>query len=167
MKKIIAAVCAMVVIGVLGYAYIEKMAPPDALLTTVSVMTTAGAPHTLSQQGKLFTSALILMSVGLLIAAVAQLLNPKPTGEEELLTGFFGGNGDEKMVMKELAVSKASPCANKRKADIIQKHGVVVVGIKRKGGFDIDVPLSAKIPAGSSVLVLGSPATILGVEKKR
>lgn len=137
---------------------------PDAFLSTVSVMATVGIPAGLSTAGKLFTAALIIASVALVIAAVAKLV-AKPAEEQELLTGFFSTPGSEGMIMKEVKVGKA--LAGQTKAQILQNFGAVIVGVKNKAGFEVDIPLKMRVKAGSSVLLLGSPASLLRIEKGR
>ncbi len=168
MKRVLAALVAVLVLGTLGYSLIEKMPLPDAVLSTVSVMTTTGAPQNMSTSGKLFTAALIIASISLIVAAVAKFLNPPVAQEEELLSGFFGtAPEDHGLIMREVSVGSGSSLAGLQKSQIIQRHGVIVVGVKRKGGFDINAPLSMRVKAGSTVLILGTPATILGIERKK
>ncbi len=69
--------------------------------------------------------------------------------------------------MKEVSVNKKSSISGLSKAQILQGYGAVVVGIKHRAGFDINVPLNTKVKSGSTVLLLGSPATLLGVEKRK
>lgn len=168
MKKVFAALVAVLVVGTVGYAIIEKMPFLDALLSTVALMGTVALPQGLTSAGKLFTIALIIASFSLVLTAIFRFLNPPVEEDEEALSGFFGSTGSgEQLMMKELDISSKSPLAGLQKAQIIQRHGVVVVGIKHKGGFDIDVPLTARVKSGSSVLVLGSPAKIIATEKKK
>lgn len=167
MKRVLSALAAVLALGTVGYFIIEKMAFPDAFLSAVSVMATVGVPAGLSTGGKLFTAILIMSSIGLVIAAIARLVI-KPPEEEELLTGFFRpGSGSERMIMKEVKVSGSSPLSGLSKAQVLQNHGLVVVGLKSKTGFDVDIPLKAKVKSGSSVLLLGSPAALLGIERKK
>lgn len=168
MKKVFAALVAVLALGTVGYVLVEKMQFPDALLAAVSVMATVGVPQSLTSAGKLFTTALVIASVSIIITAVYRFFNPPVEEGEEALSGFFSSAPQsENLIMKELSIGSKSPLAGLQKGQIIQKHGVVIVGIKRKGGFDINVPLAARVKSGSSVLVLGSPATIIGVERKR
>lgn len=168
MKRVFAALVAVLAVGTAGYVLVEKMQLPDALLSAVSVMATVGVPDGLTSAGKLFTTALVIASVSIIVTAVYRFFNPPVEEGEEALSGFFSSTPQsENLVMKELKIGSKSPLAGLQKGQIIQKYGVVVVGIKRKGGFDINVPLTARVKRGSSVLVLGSPATILGVERKR
>ena len=113
--------------------------------------------------------ALIIASISIIIAAVYKFFNPPIEEDEEALSGFFSSaqGSQQNLIMKELKVGKGSPLAGQQKAQVIQKYGVVVVGIKHKGGFDIDVPLSARVKSGSSILVLGTPATVMAAEKGR
>ena len=162
------ALVAVLVLGTFGYVLIEKMPLPDAALSAVSVMTTTGAPQNLSASGKLFTAALIIASIGLIIAALTRFFGPPARNEEEMLTSFFGTTQQgQSLIMKEVNATSGSPLAGLQKSQVLQKYGVVVVGVKHKGGFDIDVPLNMRIKAGSTVLLLGTPATIIGVEKRR
>ncbi len=167
MKQVLSALAAVLALGTAGYLLIEKMAFPDAFLSAISVMATVGVPANLSTGGKLFTAILIMSAIGLVIAAVARLV-AKPEEEEELLTGFFGpGSGSERMIMKEVKVPNGSPLSGLSKAQVLQNHGFVVVGIKSRAGFDVDIPLKARVKAGSSVLLLGSPAALIGIERKK
>ncbi len=168
MKKVFAALVAVLVVGTVGYVLVEKMQFPDALLSAVSVMATVGVPQGLTAAGKLFTTALVIASIGIVIAAVYRFFNPPVEEDEGALSGFFSSpSQSQNLMMKELKVGKGSPLAGLQKAQVIQKYGVIVVGIKHKGGFDIDVPLGTRVKSGSSVLVLGTPATIISVERKR
>lgn len=168
MKKVFAALVAVLVVGTVGYAIIEKMQFLDALLSTVALMGTIAMPQNLTAAGKLFTIALIIASFSIILTAIFRFFHPPVEEDEEALSGFFGSAPQsENLIMKELSISSKSPLAGLQKGRIIQRYGVVVVGIKRKGGFDINVPLAARVKRGSSVIVLGSPATILGVERKR
>lgn len=174
MRKVLGALVAVIVLGTAGYTLLEKMPFQDALLSTVSVMATVGAPPSLTAAGKLFTAALIVASVGVLVAAFVKFFSPPLKEEEETLTGFFSttpqtGTGlqRENLIMKELKVGSGSPLAGLQKRQVLEKYGVVVVGAKRKSGFDINVPMTAKVKSGSTVLLLGTPATILGVERRR
>lgn len=168
MKKVFAALVAVLAVGTVGYVLVEKMRFPDALLSAVSVMATVGMPQGLTSVGKIFTAALIIASVSIIVTAVYRFFSPPVEDGEEALSGFFSSAPQsESLIMKELKVGRGSPLAGLQKAQVIRKCGVVVVGIKRKGGFDIDVPPGSRIKSGSAVLVLGSPATILGVERKR
>lgn len=168
MKKVFAALVAVLVVGTVGYVLIEKMQFPDALLSAVSVMATVGTPQNMTAAGKLFTTALIVASLSVIVTAIFRFFSPPVEKDEEALSGFFSPAGaSEQMIMKELNVSSKSPLAGLQKGQVIQKYGLVVVGVKHKGGFDLDVPLTARVKSGSTILVLGSPATILGVEKKR
>lgn len=164
MRRVLSALAAVVILGTVGYALIEGMAFEDAVLSTVSVMATVGLPEGLTSAGKIFTSALIVATVGLVVAAVARLV-AKPEEEEELLTGFFS-SGQGAMIMKEIKITKGSPLAGLSKARILQSYGLVVVGIKSRAGFDVDVPLKARARSGSSILLLGSPSALLGIERK-
>ncbi len=168
MKKVFAALVAVLAVGTVGYVLVEKMQFPDALLSAVSVMATVGVPQDLTPAGKLFTTALIIASVSIIITAVYRFFSPPVEESEEALSGFFSSAPQsENLIMKELSIGSKSPLAGLQKAQVIRKYGVVVVGIKRKGGFDIDVPPGSRIKSGAAVLVLGSPASILGVERKR
>ncbi|MBI2550263.1 TrkA C-terminal domain-containing protein [Candidatus Woesearchaeota archaeon] len=167
MRKVLGALLAVLALGIAGYTFIEKQQFADALLSTAAVMTTTGIPGNLSQPGKLFTAALLLASVGIVVAAVARFFNPPIEDSEETLTGFFGASGQENLIMKEVSVNKKSSLSGLSKAQILQNYGAVVVGIKHRAGFDINVPLNTKVKSGSTVLLLGSPATLLGVGKKR
>ncbi len=164
MRKILAALVAVLVLGTLGYALIEDMNFADSLLSAVSVMATVSSPQDLSQPGKLFTAALIVSSVGLIIAAIARLLSPPTQEEEGMLTDFFG-SGNENLVMKEVKIGKALSGLNKEA--ILERYGAVVVGVKHKGGFDINAPLGMKVKGGSSVLLLGTPAALMRIERKK
>ena len=168
MKKVFGALVAVLVVGTIGYSIIEKMPLLDALLSTVALMGTISMPQGLTAAGKLFTIALIIASFSLILTAIFRFLNPPVEEGEEAVSGFFGSaSQSENLIMKELKVGSGSALAGLQKAQIIQKYGIVVVGIKHKGGFDIYVPLNSRIKSGSSVLVLGSPATIIGSEKRR
>lgn len=165
MRKVLSALVAVAILGVIGYILLEKMPFPDAFLSTVSVMATVGIPAGLSTAGKLFTAALVIASVAVIINAIANFF-AKPDDEEELLTGFFS-SPSEGMIMKEVKIGKGSPLAGLTKSQVLQNYGAVIVGVKNKAGFDVDVPLNMKVKAGSSVLLLGSPAALLRVERKK
>ena len=168
LKKVLAALVAVLVLGTFGYVLIEKMPFADAALSAVSVMTTTGAPQNLSASGKLFTAALIIASIGIIVSALLKFFGPQARNEDEMLTGFFGTSPqDQSLIMKEVKVNSGSSLAGIRKSQIIQNYGVIVVGVKRKGGFDINAPLSMRVKAGSTVLLLGTPAMIMGVERKK
>ncbi len=168
LKRVLAALVAVLVLGVFGYVLIEKMPFADAALSAVSVMTTTGTPQNLSASGKLFTAALIIASIGVIAAALVKFFRPQAIAEDDALTNFFGTSPDDQgLIMKEVKVRSGSPLAGLQKSQIIQRHGVIVVGVKHKGGFDINAPLSMRVKAGSTVLILGTPATILGIERKR
>ncbi len=168
MKKVFTALVAVLVVGTIGYAITEKMPFLDALFSTIALMGTIAVPQGLTSAGKLFTIALIIGSFSLILTAIFRFLNPPVEEGEEALSGFFSSAPQsENLIMKELSISSKSPLAGLQKGQIIQKYGVVVVGIKHKGGFDIYVPLNSRVKSGSSVIVLGSPATIIGVERKR
>ena len=167
MKKILASLLIVLLLGTIGYALVERMKLPDALLSAVSVMSLSDVPTGISPMGKLFTTALIIGSISIIVAGIYRMLNP-PSQEDEMLTDFFGtSSNQENLMMKELKVDKRSPLAGHQKAQILEKHGLVVVGVKHKGGFDVNVPLRMKVKSGSSVLVLGTPAALLNAEKKR
>ncbi|MEA2051723.1 MAG: potassium channel family protein, partial [Euryarchaeota archaeon] len=55
------------VVGTVGFIYIEGLTPFDALYLTIATVTTVGygdiVPET--QNGKIFTAALIIMGVGI------------------------------------------------------------------------------------------------------
>ena len=168
MKRVLAALVAVLVLGIFGYALIEKMPFADAALSAVSVMTTTGAPQNLSASGKLFTAALIIASIGVIVAALVKFFSPPARGEDDMLTNFFGASPeDQGLIMKEVKVRSGSSLAGLQKSQIIQRHGVIVVGVKHKGGFDINAPLSMRVKAGSTVLILGTPAAIMSVERKK
>ena len=153
-------------LGTTGFSVMERMKLPDALLSAVSVMTLADIPSGLSPMGKLFTVAIVLGTLTIIISGVYRKLNPQE-GQDETLTNFFGsGSGQQDIIMKELKIDKRSQLAGRQKAQILEKHGLVVVGVKHKGGFDVDVPLKMKVNNGSSILVLGTPAAVLAAEKK-
>lgn len=163
MREIVAAVLAVLVLGTVGYAVIGNMSLVDAVFSTVSVVATVNTPEGLSDSGKLFTAALLIVSIGVWITAVVRFLNP-PVEGEDVLTGFFAPE-QEGFIMKEIRIG--SSLAGMRKAQILQQHGVIVVGVKKKSGFDIDAPATMRVKKGSSVLVMGAPAAIIGLEKKR
>lgn len=165
MGKVLSALVVVIVLGILGYMMIEKMPFADALFSAVSVMTTVGAPSGLSTAGKLFSSALMIASVAVIVTAVASF-SAKPAEEEELLTGFFSSPG-EGMIIKEVKAGKGNSLSGQTKAQILQDFGAVVVGVKNKAGFEVDIPLKMRVKAGSSILLLGSPAALLRVEKGR
>lgn len=174
MRRVLGALVAVIVLGTAGYTLLEKMPLHDALLSTVSVMATVGAPPSLTAAGKLFTAALIVASVGILVAAFTKFFSPQLKEEEETLTSFFSttpqtetGLQRENLIMKEINVGNRSPLAGLQKRQVLEKYGVVVVGAKRKSGFDINVPMAMRVKSGSTVLLLGTPATILGVERKK
>ena len=166
LKKILASLLIVLLLGTVGYALVERMKLPDALLSAVSVMSLADIPSGMSPIGKLFTTALIIGSISIIVAGIYTLINP-PAQEDEMLTNFFGSSKEqENLMMKEVKVDKRSQLAGKQKVQILEKYGLVVVGIKHKGGFDVDVPLRTRIKSGSSILVLGTPAALLNAEKK-
>lgn len=168
MKRVLAALVAVLILGTVGYVLIEKMPFADAALSAVSVMTTTGLPQNLSASGKLFTAALIIASISIIVAALIKFFSPTVRGEDDTLTNFFGASPeDQGLIMKEVKVRSGSSLAGLQKSQIIQRHGVVVVGVKHKGGFDINAPLSMRVKAGSTVLILGTPATAMAVERKK
>ena len=167
LKKILASLLIVLLLGTFGFITIEKMKLPDALLSAVSVMSLADIPAGMSPMGKLFTTALIIGSISIIVAGIYAMLNP-PAQQDEMLTNFFGTSPEqENLMMKEVKVDKRSPLAGRQKAQILESHGLVVVGIKSKGGFDVNVPLKTRIKSGSSALLLGTPAAIIRLEKKK
>jgi len=161
LRKILAALVAVLALGTVGFIAIEKTSVTDALLSTVSIMSTNGIPQFLGTGGKLLAIGLIVASVGLLIALFAKLFGmPLPEGNDSM-PDF---SGDEDMMMRE---AKAGKLSGMKKQAILEKYSVVVIGIKHRGGFDINIPLSAKIKAGDSVLLMGTPAALLRLERKK
>ena len=168
MRKVVAALVAVLVLGTTGYMAIEKMPLPAAFSSTVSVMATVGMPQNISSSGQLFTTALIIAAIGVWVAFFVKFFTPGVKEQEDTLTGFFGPEaGNENLMMKEVKVGSGSALAGLKKSQILERYGTVVVGIKRKSGFDINLPLTARVKSGSTVLLLGSPATIMGAERKR
>jgi hypothetical protein len=166
--RVIAGFIAVVILGTIGYFLGESMTLTDAFLSTVSVMTTVGLPQGLSEQGKILSAVLILASVVLAGLALYKLFEPPIKEEEEMLSGFFEPSStNDEAVMKEVKVGLGNRLAGLQKAQILQKYGVVVVGIKKKNGFDVNVPLTMRVKKDSSVLLLGTPAAIIGVERKK
>lgn len=163
LRKIFGALVAVLVLGTVGYVFVEKMNFPDALLSAVSVIATVGSPQNLSTAGKLLTTLIIVSSIGLAIAALARILNPQVQDEETLTD--FSGPGSEGTIMKEVKVGKSF--SGMKKQAILEKYGVVIIGIKHRGGFDVNVPLNAKFKTSDSVLVMGTPAALLRLEKKK
>ena len=49
----------------------------------------------------------------------------------------------------------------------MERFGAIVFGVKQKGGFDVNIPLTARVKKGSTVLLLGTPASLVRLEKKR
>ena len=165
MKKILTSLLVVLSLGTTGFMVIERMRLPDALLSAVSAMALADIPDGLSQMGKLFTVAVVLGSITVIIAGIYRLLNQQ--GQDDTLTNFFGTEqGRQDIMMKEIKIDKRSPLAGCQKAQILEKHGLVVVGVKHKGGFDVDIPLKMRVKSSSSILVLGTPAAIMAAERK-
>jgi hypothetical protein len=161
LKKVLGALVAVLVLGVLGYVFIEDMDLGNAFFSAVLVMSTTGSPLGLSTAGKIFTATLILATLSLAIIGLSKILNPK---EEEMqtLTDFSVPGGDESMMM-EFKVGKA--LAGMKKQEILENHGAIVIGVKHRGGFDINIPLNFKLVSGSSVLMMGSPAALIKIGK--
>src|SRR5436305_3391737 len=68
LKIAIFLVLCVLVLGTVGYMLIEQLAFVDALYTTVDMMATVGSvAHPLSEGGKLFTIAIIVLGVGSLL----------------------------------------------------------------------------------------------------
>ena len=47
-----------------------------------------------------------------------------------------------------------------RKIDVLNKFGVVVIGVEKGKTFDVNVPFAAKLKKGSSVVVMGAETQI-------
>src|SRR5438270_299090 len=61
-------VLGVLVLGTAGYMLIEQLSFVDALYTTIDMMATVGnVVHPLSQPGRLFTIAVIILGVGSLL----------------------------------------------------------------------------------------------------
>jgi hypothetical protein len=165
LKKILGSLVAVLVLGTVGYALIEQMSFSEAVISTFSVMTTNGLPAGMTTAGKIFTVALSLAAIGLAVTALSRFLNP-PIGEgaDESITNtniFSPSNG---AMMKEV---KMKVLVGKRKDSILEEYGLMLIGIKHRGGFEINLPLGEKVKSGDSVLLMGNPAAFLNLEKKK
>jgi len=166
LKKALFALAAVLALGTTGYLATEGMRLPAALLSSAAVMSMAAIPQQLSTAGQVFTVALIISSLAAWVALFVSFFTPPAKEQEDALTGLFTSPSDG-LIMKTAKVSGKSAIAGLTKAQILERHGAVVVGLKHNGGFDINLPITARVRVGSEVLLLGTPATILATERKK
>jgi hypothetical protein len=162
-------VFAITAIGTVGYMLIENFSLVDAIYFAVSVLTTLGidANHQLSSGGKVFTTFMALSGAMIFIFAAGFLAdwffskvtnkmpNEKPSDFASDLDFFKGSSKDMR-----LSVAKVPMDISKMK--ILDKYGVVVLGIEKGKYFDVNVPMSAKLKKGSNVIIMGTDKQIAG-----
>lgn len=117
---------AIVVIGVLGYYFIENYPLLDAFFMTIITVTTVGFQevHPLSAAGKIFTSVLIVFSFGTFAYSATTLA-------KYIISGVFRNYYKYKKVKKEI--------------DKLENH-VIIVGYGRNGYQAVIELLNHKIP---------------------
>jgi voltage-gated potassium channel len=175
-------------VGTFGYQSIEGFSLIDSLYMSVITITTVGfrevAP--LSEQGKLFTIALIIGGVGIAVFAIGlfadwivqniikmqhRFLRKELTTEELLEEGaeseeLFNVFGQRKLILAIVKLTKKSKLAGIKKIDLLKRLGVIVLAVEKKSGrFDVDISFQRKLKGGNKLLVMGTEAQISNLEK--
>jgi membrane protein insertase Oxa1/YidC/SpoIIIJ len=178
----------VVSIGTFGYQKIEGFSFIDSLYMTIITITTVGFREVgpLSAQGKLFTIALIMVGVGIVVFAIGlfsdwiiqhviriqhHITRKELTAEELLEEGteseeLFNVFGQKELILAVVKPSKKSKLAGTKKIDALRRFGVVVLAVEKNNSrFDVNVPFQKRLKGGSRLLVMGTEAQIRELEK--
>ncbi len=152
--------------GIIGFKSLESASTTDAFHFTVSALTFSSNSAGFSAQGKLLNSALALASVAVIAWTFINFHHQSQAESGKAEEYFKLMPQDEGLVLKEIKVEAKSHLAGLKKVQILQKTGTVVLGLKKGGSFELGVPMTREIAAGSSMLVLGSESQLKEVEKE-
>lgn len=152
--------------GIMGFSSIENVPKADAFHLTVSALTFSSSNSGFSAQGKLLNSALALASVAVIAWALINFHHNNQADSSKAEEYFKLMPQDEGLVLKEIKIEAKSHLAGLKKVQILQKTGTVVLGVKKGSIFELDVPMSREIAAGSTVLFLGAESQLSEVEKE-
>ncbi len=152
--------------GMIGFRSLESVPAADAFHLTVSALTFSSDSSGFSAQGKLLNSALALASVAVIAWALINFHHQNSAESTKAEEYFKLMPQDEGLVLKEIRIEAKSHLAGLRKVQILQKTGTVVLGIKKGGIFELDVPMNREIAAGSTMLALGAESQLKEVEKE-
>lgn len=158
-------ILALFAAGIIGFGNFESLKFTDAFHTTVAALTFSSSSLGFSEQGKLLNSALTIASVAVIVWA---FVNFQSAGHDvQHAEDFFKFMPQEEgLALKEVKVAKKSHLAGLRKIEVLQRTGTVVMGIKKGGVFELNVPMNRKLAAGTKALFLGAPSQLKEVEKE-
>jgi hypothetical protein len=170
---VILLIIAIIAIGTVGFMISEHYSFLDAVYVTVSVITTLGldASHSFSNGGKIFTIFMSLSGATMFIFAAGFLADwffsrvtkrtPNEMPEKSQNIDLFNSNES-----KDVRIAVVKVPSSMVKADILERFGVVILAIEKGNGFyDVNVPFSAQLKKGSSVVIMGTEEQINGFSK--
>lgn len=143
LRKILALVALLWLVGTLGYMLLEGWGFVDALfMTAISLTTTGyGETHPLTVPGKIFTIGLLVLGVGFFIYAISILSEAAVEGQVQ---GYFKKKKMEKTITK------------------LQKH-YIICGFGRIGRIIVETLLQSNVPV---VVIEHDPLVIQEIEKE-
>ncbi len=150
----------------MGFNSFENMSGPDAFYTTVSALTFSGDNSGFSEQGKLLNSLLAIASVAVIVWAFANFHYKSDDVDNHAQEYFKFIPKGEGLVLKEIKLAKKSHLAGMKKIEVLKKTGTVVMAIKSKNVFQLNIPFNKKLTAGSKALFMGTPSQLKEVERE-
>jgi len=152
--------------GMIGFNNLENLSGADSFHTTVAALTFSSHSSGFSEQGKLLNSALAIASVAVIVWAFVNFHFKGDDVSHHAQEYFKFIPKDEGLVLKEIKLAKKSHLAGMKKIEVLQKTGTVIMGIKNKNVFQLNVPFNKKLSANSKLLVMGTPSQIKEVERE-
>ena len=149
-------IVSLVVAGVLGFSRFEGFSVADSFHSTISALTFSGDSSSFSAQGRLFGTALAISSVAVIVWAFVNFhrhASAVPHGVDDY---FRFMPPDEGLVIKAVKASSGNGLAGRTKLAILKGTGAVVFGVAKNGVFELDVPMTRRVPKNSGVLLLGN-----------
>jgi len=173
-------------VGSIGYQLIEGYTPLDAMYMSVITVTTVGYSEVapLSETGKMFTIALILVGVGIAIFSISliadwfiQKINRmqhlalnQPADNEQIEEGMESQEVfDDIKKSTKLAIfqiKSSSKLIGMSKISVLKKYGLIMIAVEdQKNRFNVNVPFEGQIRSNSKIIMMGAEKKLKKVEK--
>lgn len=149
-------IIAIVVAGVFGFSRFEGFSVADSFHVTIAALTFSGGSSSFSSQGRLLDTSLAVASVAVIVWAFVNFHRHSSPIPQDVDDYFRFMPPDEGLVLKVVKASSGNGLAGRTKLAILKGTGSVVFGVAKNGFFELDVPMTKRIPKNSGVLLLGN-----------
>ncbi|MBI2663780.1 hypothetical protein HYX10_00370 [Candidatus Woesearchaeota archaeon] len=159
-------VLVLLIAGVIGFNSSENITGMDAFHATVAALTFSSDSTGYTDQGRLLNSALALASAAVIVWAFVNFHVRSADADSQASEYFKFIPKGEGLIMKEILIAKKSHMAGKKKLEVLQKTGTVVMGVKKADSFQLNVPFTQAVTANSRILAMGTASQIKELERE-